>query len=236
MKLLRLFVVAVLAVLPATLSHAQWTEKEVEDVALKEISGHVVRVTWSAVPAVACGDTITYSVHRGTNEEFEVSEENRIAGGIIATYYISHEPIGPKEFYYRVVAVRVPGQCVPPALKSGIILTYPLDLGGEYTVKVGDITEKCKARSTAELTCITLPIFHAVVASQGLHEFLIGCLSSDYENNNWSCVNLKFGAYRVAAHSLTITVLDAGFSKVNMKTGKGLGPIIPEFSVLAVLR
>jgi hypothetical protein len=49
-------------------------------------------------------------------------------------------------------------------------------------------------------------------------------------------VNLKFGAYRVAAHSLTITVLDAGFSKVNMKTGKGLGPIIPEFSVLAVLR
>jgi len=55
---------------------------------------------------------------------------------------------------------------VPPALKSGIILTYPLDLGGEYTVKVGDITEKCKASSTAELTCITLPIFHAVVASR----------------------------------------------------------------------
>jgi len=236
MRFARFLFVPVLALFSAAQLFAQWTEKELEDVALQEISPQVVRLTWAAVTPVSCGETIRYSVFRGTDENFTASEETQIASGLTVTHYVAHEPKGPSDFYYRVKAFSVPGPCVPPTLGSGVILTYPLDLGREYTVTVGDTTEKCKARSTCELSCSTLPSFHAVIASQGLHEFLIGCLSSDYEDNNWTCVNLKFGAYRVAVHSLTATVLDAGYSKVNTKTGKGLGSIVPEFSVLAVLR
>jgi len=223
-------------IVPTAQLIAQWTEVEVDGVALKEISPQVWRLTWTAVSPEACGDTITYSVFRGTNEDFEASEENRIASGIVPLHYIAHEPKGQKDFYYRVVAVRVPGQCAPPALKSGLIFTYPLDLGGRYTVTVGDQTEICKATSTAELACPTLSDFHAVIASQWAHEFLIGCLSSDYEENNWTCVNLKLGSYIISVHSLTATVLNSGYMKVNTNSGKKLDSITPEFSVLAVLK
>jgi len=236
MRLFRFLVVSVLVIFPAVQLIAQQEETEVEDVAYKEVSPNVWRLSWTAVPPVACGDAITYSVFRGTSEDFEMSEENRIASGIVSTHYIPHEPKSSQTFYYRVTAVRVSGHCAQPTLKSGLIFTYPLDLGDQYTVTVGDKIEVCKATSTAELGCPTLSDFHAVIASQGAHEFLIGCLSSDYENNNWSCVNLKLGSYNVAVHSQTATVLNAGFSKINSKTGKGLGPITPEFSVLAVLK
>jgi len=135
-----------------------------------------------------------------------------------------------------VIAIRDSGPCPPTILKTGAINTYPLDLGSQYAVGVGNKTEICKASSTAELVCPTLSYFHAVIASQWGHEFLIGCLSSDFEDNNWSCVNLKLGRYLVAVHSQTATILDAGYTKINMKTGKSLGPITPEFSVLAVLK
>jgi hypothetical protein len=236
MKLFRFLLIALLALLSAAQLLAQWTEKELENVTLQEISPQVVRLTWAAVAPTSCGGTIAYSVFRGTDEDFIASEENQIASGIAVTHYIAHEPKGPKDFYYRVKAVTVSGHCEQPSLKSGVIITYPLDLGGKYIVTVGDKTEVCEATSTAELSCGALPSFHAVVASQGSHEFLIGCLSSDYEDNNWSCVNLKLGAYSIAVHSLTATILNAGYTKVNTKTGKGLGPIIPEFSVLALLK
>jgi hypothetical protein len=236
MRLFGFLFASVLVILPAVQLIAQQEETEVEDVAYKEVSPNVWRLTWTAVQPMACGDTVTYSVYRGTSEDFEASEESRIASGIVSTHYIPHEPKSSQTFYYRVTAVRVPGHCAQPTLKSGFIFTYPLDLGGQYIVTVGDKIEVCKATSTAELGCPTLSDFHAVIASQGAHEFLIGCLSSDYENNNWSCVNLKLGSYNVAVHSLTATILNSGYSKVNMKTGKGLGPITPEFSVLAVLK
>jgi hypothetical protein len=236
MKLSRFLLVAVLVLIPDAQLFAQWTEAEVDGLALKEIAPQVWRLTWTAVPPEACGATITYSVFRGSNEDFKASEDNQIASGIIATHYVAHEPKGPLAFYYRVIAVRILGQCAPATLNSGLILTYPLDLGGQYSVTVGDKSETCKASSTSELTCASLPSFHAVVAYQAGHEFLIGCLSSDYDDNNWSCVNLKLGSYSIAVHSLTATVLNSGYSKINTKTGKGLGPITPEFSVLAVLK
>jgi hypothetical protein len=236
MTLSRLLLVALLALVPAVQLSAQRTEEEVEGVTLKQISPQVWRVAWTAVWPEACGDTITYSVFRDTNKDFDASPDNRIVSGISETHYISHEPKGPKDFYYRVIAVKEPGFCPPPALRSGPIVTYPLDLGVEYAITVGAKTETCKAASTAELACPTFSYFHAVIAAQWAHEFLIGCLSSDYEDNNWTCVNLKLGSYHVAVHSLTATVLDAGYSKINTKTGKGLGPITPEFSVLAVLK
>jgi hypothetical protein len=245
MKLSKFLLVASLALIPAPQLLAQWLDEELEEVKLQEISPQAVRLTWAAVAPMpptptSCGQTITYSVFRGTDENFTASEETQIASELTVTHYIAHEPKGPTDYYYRVKAVGVPRQCTPPVtppvLKSGSILTYPLDLGGQYTVTVGDKTEVCSATSTAELTCSTLPNFHAVLASQGSHEFLIGCLSSDYDDNNWSCVNLKLGAYSINVHSLTATILNAGFSKVNTRTGKGLGPIIPEFSVLSVLK
>jgi hypothetical protein len=40
----------------------------------------------------------------------------------------------------------------------------------------------------------------------------------------------------IAVASRTAIVLDAGESRVNIRTSKSLGPIIPQFSVLAVLQ
>jgi len=229
------FLIAVLTLATSARLFAQWTEVEVDGLAFKEISPQIWRLNWTPVPPERCGDTITYSVFRGMTEDFEASKENQIASGITVAHYLAHEPKPPESYYYRVLAVRVPGQCEPASLKSGVIRTYPLDLGGQYLATIGEKTETCKATSTAELACPTLGFFHAVIASQFEHEFLIGCLSSDFENDNWSCVNLKLGLYHVVVHSRTATILDAGASRVVIKTGKSLGPIIPEFSVLTVL-
>jgi hypothetical protein len=234
--LLFLFVAVALMLASSTQLFAQGSEAEVDGLTLKEITPQVWRLTWTVVSPGACGDSITYSVFRGTNEDFEASEENQIASGITVAHYIAHEPKPSGSFYYRVIAIKVLGQCAPATLMSGLIVTYPLDLGGQYTVTIGDKTEICKASSTAEIVCPTLSYFHAVIASQWAHEFLIGCLSSDFENNNWTCVNLKLGRYHVAVHSLTATIVDAGYSKINIKTGKVLSSITPEFSVLAVLK
>jgi hypothetical protein len=234
--LVLLFMVVALMLVSATRLSAQMSEAEVDGLTLKEITPQIWRLTWIAVLPGACDDTITYSVFRGTNEDFEASEDNQIASGITVAHYIAHEPKSSGSFYYRVIANKITGQCAPLSLKSGLIVTYPLELGGQYTVTIGDKTEKCKASSTAEIVCPTLSYFHAVIASQWAHEFLIGCLSSDFEDNNWTCVNLKLGWYHVAVHSLTATILDAGYSKINSKTGKVISSITPEFSVLAILK
>ena len=236
--LLHLFALTMASTIPtfAVPTFAQWTEAEVDNVRLKEISPTVSRLTWDAVQAEACGDKITYSIHRGTESNFDASDENKIAEGITLTSYMAHEPKGPKDYYYRVVAIREPGYCPPPQLRSGQIFTYPLDLGTQYAITVGDKSENCKAISTREITCATLMNFHAIIASQRGHEFLIGCPSADYEDNNWTCVNLSPGNNTVGVHSKTLVVWDAGFSKINIKTGKSLGRITPEFSLLATLK
>ena len=215
---------------------AQWKEMEVDNLRLKEISPTVSRLVWDAVPAETCGDKITYSIHRGTDSNFDASDENKIAEGITLTSYLAHESKGPKDYYYRVIAIREPGYCAPPRLRTGQIFTYPLDLGTQYTITVADKSENCKAISTREISCATLMNFHAIIASQNGHEFLIGCPSADYEDNNWTCVNLSPGSNTVGVHSKTLVVWDAGFSKINIKTGKTLGRITPEFSLLATLK
>ena len=77
--------------------------------------------------------------------------------------------------------------------------------------------------------------FHAVIAGQVPHEFVIGCLSSDYEFGNWTCVNLTSGFYRVTVHSQSVTIWNAGFKKKNSSNGKDLGEITPIFSILGAL-
>ena len=236
MGLLKLLSICFLSVTAAAPISAQSIATEVKGVALEQLSPQVRRLKWEAVQPGPCGNTLTYSVFRSTVKDFEASEANRIAEGITVAHYISHEPTPSQLYYYRVVANRVQGACSPASLNSGRIASYPLDLGGKYRVTVGDVSEDCKATSTAEIACTTLPKFHAVIATQGKHEFLIGCLSSDFAHNNWTCVNLTPGPYTVSVHSRTVTVLNAGFSRVTSKGGQLVSPITPEFSVLALVK
>jgi hypothetical protein len=205
------------------------------DVHLKELTPTSVRLTWTSLAPARCGETVTYSVYRGESEDFDPAPDNQIAEGLIAPTFISREPKSRKGWYYRVLATRTQGYCAPPALDSGVIVAAPLDLGREYRVSVGEKSEPCHASSTAELECPSLPSFHAVIAGQLGHEFLIGCLASDYEYDNWTCVNLSPGVYRVTVHSMTVTVWDAGFRKINSSSAKELGSITPVFSLLGVL-
>jgi len=128
-------------------------------------------------------------------------------------------------------------------LQSGTITTFPLDLGVRYSVSAGGATQWCNVVTTAELSCTSplppynvLQRFHAVVATQGDNEFLLGCLSSDFENNNWSCVNLTSGVYTVRVHNQTVVVLGDDFSEINRETGKVIRTITPVFSILEVQR
>lgn len=221
------------AAITTRLCTAQMLDDDVSDLTLTDINSTTSRLTWTAVPEVPCEYSITYSVFRSSKEDFEPSAENQVANGIIKTTYVVHDPQG--ESYYHVRAVRHSLYCSPPMLTSGRIIVFPLDLGNVYQVTVGSDTENCTASSTSELICKTLPRFHATLASQRGHEFLIGCLDSDYEGGAWSCVNLTVGAYLVAVHSKTVSFFNAGFSKQNTRTGKTLSSIIPVFSVLGTI-
>jgi hypothetical protein len=213
----------------------QGTE-ELGDVQLKEISASTVRLSWAGLPQKKCGEKITYAVYRAESEDFDPSPETQIAAGLIRPSFVARERKTRNGWYYRVVATRTQGYCAPPELNNGLIVTAPLDLGREYTVSVGEKTEACRASSMAELKCPSLPPFHAVIAAQREHEFLLGCLASDFDYGSWTCVNLTSGAYRITVHSQTVTVWDAGFKKINTNNGKELGDIMPVFSVLATLR
>jgi hypothetical protein len=224
-------VVAVAALIVAPTCFGQDFGQDVDYLNLTSLSATTTRLTWSAVESVECQSTVTYSIFRGTSEDFTPSLTNRVASGLTKTTYLAKEPIAGKDYYYSVKAVITQVTCVP---HSGTILVYPLDLGQRFTIEVGDDTGTCTAQSTSEIKCVSpLPDFHAVIARQGTHEYLIGCRSADYEDGDWTCVNLTSGVYRVGVHSRTITVWDSGMSKINVKTGKRLGSITPIFSVLA---
>jgi hypothetical protein len=245
LRIARLFTAAIVLFISAMQLPAQQPEDEVDSVSLTVISPQVVRVSWTAVPLGNCGGSITYSVFRDTRDDFYPSDVNKVASGIVGTHYFSHEPKSGKNWYYRVVPVRLQSNCndtgaapvsVPLSLKSGRIRVYPLDFGEKYKVTIGDEIKVCDAMSVSELNCPNLSNFHAVIASQLGREFLIGCLSSDYEDNNWTCVNLGLGFYGISVHSRTATILDSGFSRINTKTGKVIGTITPEFSILSALQ
>jgi hypothetical protein len=223
--------VAVLVAFALTLCFGQDFGRDVDDLEVTSVSATTVRLTWREVESVDCQTSVTYSIFRDMKEDFTPSVSNRLASGLTKTTYLAKEPLRGADYYYYVRAFVTPVTCVP---HSGTILVYPLDLGQHFTVEVGDDTGICTARSTSEMTCASpLPDFHAVIARQGTHEYLIGCRSADYEDGDWTCVNLTSGIYHVGVHSRTITVWDSGMSKVNLKTGKTLSPITPRFSVLA---
>jgi hypothetical protein len=221
---------------------AQIEDDDVDNLAVRELSRQAVLLTWTAVKPVACSYSITYSVFRDTKEEFTPSDANLIASGLTSSRYTSHEPKPLPAYYYHVRAVKIPERCTPPpppppaVLKTGQIFTYPLDLGVRYLITVGQKSEACLATSTSELYCESFPNFHAVIAAQGSHEYLLGCLSSEYQANNWTCVNLNSGPYSIGVHSNSVTVWGDLFSKINSETGKTISQITPEFSILGTLK
>jgi hypothetical protein len=117
------------------------------------------------------------------------------------------------------------------------ILAYPLDLGQSFTVSLGDGVGTCKAISVSEISCEQpLSYFHAFIAEQSGHEYLLGCPSADFNGGNMNCANLRSGVYHIGVHSQSVTVWDSGQAMTNLKTGKTLFQITPIFSVLARLK
>ena len=231
---IKLWLVVPLALTVLPVSFAQDFGEDVDGLTLIPVSASVSRLAWEKIRSIDCETSVTYSVFRGTSEAFTPSSSNRIASGLTNATYLAKEPAPGKDYYYYVKAIVTPITCVP---HSGTISVYPLDLGQGFTIEVGDHSGVCTAESTSEMTCVSpLPDFHSVIASQGTHEYLIGCRSADYEGGDWTCVNLDSGVYNVEVHSKTVIVLNSGMSKVNSNTGKKLSSITPRFSVLARLR
>jgi hypothetical protein len=202
---------------------------------LVALSAKRSRLTWNPADGiVGCSWSVTYSIFRGTSEDFTPSLKNRIASGLTQTTYVTTEPVAGKDYYYNVKAVVTPTACVP---YTGTIMVFPLDLRQQFDVAVGSDSGSCTATSTSEITCSgPLPNFHAAIAEQAGHEYLIGCRSGDYEAGSWTCANLTPGVYHVGVHSQTLTVWDSGLSEINLKTGKAIARITPVFSVLARMR
>jgi len=217
----------------------QTADEDVDNLTITELSATEVRLDWVSSPADAC-TLLTYSVFRSTDEGFAPSSVNRIAKGIKGTRYIAHEIESRKTFFYHVRAVR-PNSCeglVPklPAMSSGRMAVFPLDLNSKYFASAGDTIAVCTATSTTEISCPDLGYFHAAIASQGQHEYLIGCLVTDYESGAWNCVDLGSNSYYISIHSQTLTVLNSGFKEVITTTGRSVKPVTPVFSILARLK
>jgi hypothetical protein len=200
--------------------------EDVDNLILTEVSPTVSRLSWTGPKSVACETAVTYSVFRGTAEDFTPSSGNRIISGLTRMTYLAKEPVA-KDYYYYVRAVVKPVSC---DLHSGRVEVYPLDLGQTYSLTIGDEIGTCTAISTKELDCAVGPrrTFQVVIASQGTREYLLGCEFDDYE----TCVNLPAGVYTIVVHSRSVTVLHSGMEMINRKTGKRISGITPVFSIL----
>lgn len=215
-------------------------QETVEGLTLKEISATVVRLTWTPVFSAKCGEYVTYTIYRGDNEKFDLSLDNRIADGIQTTTYVVHEPKSnkPQDWYYQVTATRNQGYCPPVELRSGSILVSPLDFGSAYTAEIGETPTSCLAASPTIIDCSGIR-FHAVIARQMGHEFLIGCSDSDYDGGDWTCVNLSpDSGYDISVHSKAVTVLNGGFYKQSTSgnsMGRYMGSITPIFTIFSTL-
>lgn len=120
-----------------------------------------------------------------------------------------------------------------PVLHSGTIRVFPLNLGDKFGVTIGSDTGTCTAKSTKDLECpLPLPGFQAVIASQGGHEFLLGCQWQDSD----TCVSLGVGLYSILVHDRTVTILHSGWVTLNTKTGKKIADITPVFTVLTFVK
>lgn len=223
--------------------------EDVENLTLTKVSPTISRLSWMDPKSLDCETAVTYSVFRGTREDFTPSMKNRIASGLTKMTYLAKEPIVGKDYYYYVKAYVTDISC---ELHSGLIMAYPLPPSKLYAVTVGGVTENCMSWSATELDCMLptrkdesytkttdenalsgLLVFHALIAAQANQEYLIGCESYNYDGGNWTCADLPPGRwYTVVVHEGTVSVLDSGISRINIQTGKALGAISPVFTIL----
>jgi hypothetical protein len=213
---------------------AQLSDDDVVGLAVRGLSPTRSKLTWTPVQGEACKFHITYSVYRSTEDNFDPTPSTLVAELIAVNSYVARE-VSRKVTYYHVRAVKHSSYCTPPTLSYGKILTYPLDIQHAYPVTIGDVHDTCLSISPTELSCPKLPNLHAVIAEQSGHEFIIGCLSSQYEEGDWTCLNLKSGVYTIVVHSKTITVFGGGFIKQNIKTGQTLEALTPIFTLLGLI-
>jgi hypothetical protein len=245
----------VLGLFVLTPCFAQDLGEDVDDLKLVEVSSAKVKLSWRAVEPSDSGTTITYSVFRGTKEDFIPSIRNRIVSGLRQTWYVATEPASHQDYYYLVKAVVTtkphsvdelrlkpsPGDTdLSEELHSGLIMAYPLSPSKLYVLTLGGVTQNCMSWSATELDC-TIPtgplsgllVFHALIAAQGNQEYLIGCEGYNYESGNWTCADLPPGHwYTVVVHEGTVSVVDSGISRINAQTGKALGAITPVYTIL----
>jgi len=190
-------------------------------------------LTWDAYQADPCENQTTYNVYRGQSENFEPSAATLVASGLHFRTFVSHEP-SDHDYFYSVTVNLIPTSCT---LHSGWIDVFPLDLGSRYNLFAGVLTDTCTAQSTTEIWCPSIrQTFHAVIADQLGHEYLIGCEDGDFNGGAWNCVDLRTGHYEVAVHNTTLTVFNGGWVEANVKTGKPIAPIVPVFSALARIK
>lgn len=216
---------------------------EADNVVAKAQGPNLTKVTWDGVANCAIP---AYSVYRSTDPDFDIAPRYLVASGIKVNHYTAKETTS-KDVYYRVTEscntssdwIEVPYDPPVRQLHSGKVTTYPLDLGAHFNADNVKEGATCEATSTSEVSCAGLSVLiymHAVIAAQGGHEFLIGCPSDDYEGGAWNCVNLGTGLFTVSVHSKTATVMDSGYQKINIKTGKTLERIVPVFSILGTIK
>lgn len=71
-----------------------------------------------------------------------------------------------------------------------------------------------------------------MIASQGGHEFLLGCQYQDSD----TCISLGVATYSILVHDGTVTVIHSSWATVNKKTGKKIADITPVFTVLTLVK
>jgi hypothetical protein len=86
---------------------AQELGEDVDDLKLTTLSPTKVRLSWAPFEPTDPEMTVSYSVFRGTSENFTPSLRNRVASGLQKTAYVVTEPAAKKDYYYYVKAVAI---------------------------------------------------------------------------------------------------------------------------------
>ena len=123
-----LLVAAVVLLTFAPVCFAQSVGQDVDDLALTSLDATTTRLRWTAVESVECKQAVTYSVFRGTSEDFTPSSTNRIASGLTKATLSRQGTYGWQGLLFR--QSRDNSGCVLP--HSGTMRVYPLDLGQHH--------------------------------------------------------------------------------------------------------
>jgi hypothetical protein len=149
MKLPLLLTMVVLV--SSCLGQQQADLQDVDNLKLIDVSATVVRLTWASAES-ACDVPITYSVYRGTTEDFVPSLNNRIANHLRRTTYLDKR-VNPQKGYFYYVKVVQPDCSVPEDNTQPD--SHPEDITGQSAQVNFDVSHQQPAfPSTAEITLL----------------------------------------------------------------------------------